>query len=75
MVCVHAYVRACVHVCVCVLEAGWGLGGMELRIGSDMIFFFLCLIYCRFSYGTCTLFLYICIYASLVLIYYFPFYL
>ena len=30
-------------VCVCVLGAGWGLGGMALRVGSNIIIFFLVL--------------------------------
>ena len=28
---------------VCVLGAGWGLGGMELRVGSNIMIFFLVL--------------------------------
>ena len=75
--CARACVRARVHGCVrvrvwvCVLEAGWGLGGMELRVDRNiMIFvsFFVCIIYCRFSYGTCTLYLFVSILALLVLI-------
>ena len=38
---------------------GLGLGGMELRIGSNIIIFFI--VYCCFSYSTCTLF-FMCIY-------------
>ena len=45
-VCVCACVRACVRVCVCVRACvcvcvswgrGWGLGGMELRVGSNIM--------------------------------------
>ena len=35
---------------------GLGLGGRELRVGSNIMFF----IYCCFSYGTCTLY-FLCI--------------
>ena len=48
-------------MCVCVLGAGRGLGGMELRVGSNIMISFLCIIYCSFSYGTCTLY-FVCVY-------------
>ena len=43
---------------VCQLGSGWGLGEMELSVGSNMIHLFY-FIYCCFSYGTCTCILYI----------------
>ena len=62
-------------MCVCVLGAGWEPGGMELRVGSNVMIFSLCSIYCRVSYGTCTsffsflfLYIYICIVSSYICI-------
>ena len=46
---------------------------MELWVGSNIMIFFdfflLCLIYSRFSYGTCTFYFCVYTYALLVLIY------
>ena len=54
-------------MCVYVLGAGWGLGGMELRVGNNiMILFSLYYIYCCFSYGTCSL--YFCVYIYIYIV-------
>ena len=44
----------CVCMCVCVCIGGRNLGGVELWVGNNMRVFLL--LYCHFSYGTCTLF-------------------
>ena len=54
-----SYSCVCACVCVCVSWGrGWGLGGMELSVGSNIMIHFL-YIFCCFSYGTCTCILYI----------------
>ena len=49
-------------VCVCVLGVGWGLGGMELMVSSDiMIFFFV--LYTAASHTAHVLFIFcVCMY-------------
>ena len=62
-----ACVRACVRACVCVCKGrGGDWGGMELMVGSNMIFFFFffSVVYCCFSYITSTLC--VCVYIYIV---------
>ena len=74
--CVCACVRAracvcmCVCVCVCVLGAGWGLGWLELRVGSNIMILFslyyILPLLIRHMYFM--LFVYICIVSSYICI-------
>ena len=70
-VCVRACVRACVCLCLCVracvcacvsVGSGGGdsVGGMELRVGSNMILFLyilLLLIWHMYFFGVCILYI------------------
>ena len=66
-VCVSQCVCVCVCACVCVLGVGWGLGGMELRVGSNNDSFFAGIIYTAASHTAHVLYIF-CVYIYICIV-------